>query len=199
MKCHIDALKDQRYIPDHSTEQRHDNLDMVIYLYPGHDSLSSVSAVCYEGRRTKPSFNLRFMSAERRSAYVLKWTEDRQKEVDAKLADRQLKRDFKTTLTVGSILSASWGWEQTNVEFWQVLGVKSPKRVLIRPIEKRLAEDGDHSRNGMAGKVIPVNDAFLDNSDPVEKQVSIGNRITFSKYRRLSPWSGKPQYCSWYG
>ncbi len=179
MKSHIDALKNHRFIPDHSKDLRHDNLDLVVYLYPGHDRDNGVSAICYEGRRTRPSFNIRFKSEERRSAYVLEWIEGRQQEVDAKLAEQKRKREFKTTLTVGSILSASWGWEQTNVEFWQVLEVKSAKRVLIRPVQKRLTEDHDHSKSGMSGKVIPVNNVFLNNSDPVEKQVSIGNVITF--------------------
>lgn len=48
-------------------------------------------------------------------------------------------------LTVGDVLQSSWGYEQTNVDFYQVTRA-TPKTVLLRPISAH-REQGEASGN----------------------------------------------------
>ena len=196
MKSHIDELRLKRiHIPSSADEQRHDDLDLVFYCYLS--SSDQPCAMSFEGRRLKPSFKLRFQSEERRKAYIDSWTDGRQKEVDIKIRQQKERAEFKTTLTVGSIVSTSWGWEQTNVEFYEITKVKTAKKVCLREIQKKLTNASGYS--SMADKVLPVPGAYLADDNEFEKIVSIGNRINISSCQTATPWNGKPQYCSWYG
>ena len=207
MKSHIDALREKRsiYIPDDATEHRHDELDLVFYTSKrevaclGRSEVRPV-VVGYEGRRIKPLFKTVFQNGERCDAYIQRWLDGRKKALDELQARRDRRKAIKTSLEEGSILSCSWGYEQTNVEFWQVIEKKSDKTVVIQEIAKKLTDNPDnHSSNGMAGQVIPLPGHFLENSEPVVKRVLVDDQIRFESFRRLTPWNGKPQYCSWYG
>jgi hypothetical protein len=58
------------------------------------------------------------------------------------------------TYSEGDILSCSWGWEQTNVEFVQVIR-KTASRLIVRAISGKLRET-----QSMAGKLTPDKNAF---------------------------------------
>lgn len=191
MKCHIDTLKPKRFIPNGFVEQRHEDLDLVFYVSP--DDVETASAICYEGRRLKPSFHYRYRSAERRAEAIANCVDSRQKRHESKLKLQQERKAFKTTLVVGDILSTSWGYEQTNVEFFQVIKVKSAKRIVIREVSKMLTQDDDAHD---CGTVVPSKDSFI--GDEIEKTVTIGESVKFESYRRASKWDGRPMYCSWY-
>jgi hypothetical protein len=208
MKSNIDALRNQRsmYISDDAIEHRHDELDLVYYVCkrevarPGGGSEWNTVVVGYEGRRIKPSFNICFQNDERYKAYIQRWIECRKLTLDEKQARRDQRKLIKTSLKEGSILSCSWGYEQTNVEFWQVIKKKSDKTVVIQEIDKKLTDNpDDHNYNGMAGQVIPVPNVFKEKSEPLVKRVSVDDQIRLESFRFLHPWDGKPEYCSWYG
>lgn len=57
-------------------------------------------------------------------------------------------------LNVGDIVYASWGYEQTNIDFYQVVR-KTAKRYFVREIKSAYTETGF-----MSGENLPVIDAF---------------------------------------
>lgn len=61
---------------------------------------------------------------------------------ERKASERAARQAFRTTLQVGSVLTSSWGYDQTNIDFYEVVGV-SPSRqsVTIRPIAQRSVPD----------------------------------------------------------
>jgi len=196
MKSHIDALRDKRFIPDNATEERHDDLDMVFYVYQ--NSANADALICYEGRRIKPSFIYRFAYKKKRDLYKQKWIVNRRTEIAKKQERQQEQRQFKTTLEVGSVLTCSWGYEQTNVEFWKVIEKKSDKTVVLRELAGRLADKSESSSMNMAGFVVPT-EQFISGREPVKKRVLVGNMIELESFRTLQPWDGRPRYSSWYG
>ena len=58
------------------------------------------------------------------------------------------------TYSEGDILSCSWGWEQTNVEFVQVIR-KTASRLIVRAVSGKLKQT-----QSMAGKLTPVKNSF---------------------------------------
>jgi hypothetical protein len=79
---------------------------------------------------------------------------------DALQANNQQKdkpMTTKTVYSVGSILVSSWGYDQTNIDFYQVVGfTASGKSVRLRPIASEHVE----SCGFMSEKVRPVPHAY---------------------------------------
>lgn len=196
MKSHIDALRDKRFIPDNATEERHDDLDMVFYVYQNEANINVL--ICYEGRRIKPTFSYRFIFEAKLNSYKKTRILKRRTEIAKKQERQQEQRQFKTALKVGSVLTCSWGYEQTNVEFWKVIEKKSDKTVVIRELAGRLADKSESSSMNMAGFVVPT-EQFISGREPVKKRVLVGNVIELKSFCTLRPWDGRPRYSSWYG
>lgn len=101
---------------------------------------------------------------------------------DAEAADKT------KTYAPGDILSGSWGYDQTNVEFFQVI-TATAKSVTIRELAQH-AIDREH--------VIPLANTF--GAAPAEKRmVGRYGYIKLHESCSLSPWSGSPKYQTAFG
>lgn len=60
--------------------------------------------------------------------------------------------EFRRSLRVGDILYSSWGWEQTNIDFYQVVAIRG-SAVDLRQLDQRTTEDGY-----MCGTTVPLPD-----------------------------------------
>jgi len=58
-------------------------------------------------------------------------------------------------VSVGDVFASSWGYEQTNVNFYQVISTHSKKTVTVREIRA-----ATHLTDSMVGYKIPVLDDF---------------------------------------
>ena len=151
-------------------------------------------AIGFGGRRARPDFNYLFRTNEQRQNYVEKYIKNAQKAHDEKLERLGRKKNFKHTLEVGSILYSSWGYDQTNIDFYQVVEVVGNKSVKLRKICKSV----DHSETG-SDYVIASKDDFVKDSKPMLKTVREGNTITLNSYSSAYPWDGKPKYETAFG
>src|SRR4030067_498516 len=110
-----------------------------------------------------------FNSENLRDKYIEDFIENVKGWEDIK-ADRKVKRiAFKNPAKVGDILSCSWGYDQTNVDFYQVVKV-SGKCVYIQEI-------GGHSLDSvsdMADHVKPNKNAFVIDAPVLKRLVKEG-------------------------
>lgn len=110
------------------------------------------------------------------------------------------------TVKVGDIFEMSWGYDQTNVNFFQVTRM-TPKGVCVREIGSKGVEGSD--TGCMSQMTTAVKDSFLTRSQWCGDE----NKETFFKLKggykgepmfsvkgRYSAtlWDGKPTYESWY-
>jgi hypothetical protein len=92
-------------------------------------------------------------------------------------------------LALGDILVATWGYDQTNVDFFQVTKV-TLKQVEIRPIASRT-----NTTEPMQGTAVPVPGAFT--GPPVRRAIrpgkgSYGPSVALSSYKFADRWNGRP-------
>jgi hypothetical protein len=107
------------------------------------------------------------------------WKEKRKAEAN------RAKEEFKAKLVPGAILERVWGYEQTNVNFYQIISVKGSK-VTFSEIEKRNVEDCGY----MSGKCVAVKDEFIGE---VKTTIVRGARLTVNDWDYVSMfWDGKP-------
>ena len=94
---------------------------------------------------------------------------------------------------IGDIIYYSWGYDQTNVDFFQVVKV-TEKSVNIREISSKTIENGF-----MSGNTTAIKDAFKGNETLTKRIKEYNNKpyVSFA-YGVGSLWDGSPVSCSWY-
>jgi hypothetical protein len=97
---------------------------------------------------------------------------------------------------IGTIYVNTWGYDQTNVNFYQVVATTA-KTVTIRAIQKRITQSDGYS--SMSGHATPIKDAFEKGvlAETMTKRVGHGDRLSM-QYGACSKWEGRPVYVSWY-
>jgi len=95
-------------------------------------------------------------------------------------------------MKINDILYYSWGYEQTNVDFFQVVGItKSGKSVLIREIKQDTREDSPFLTTGSC---TPIPDSFVTNDPSIQKQIKTyaNQEILSMAYGVCRLWDGLP-------
>lgn len=122
-----------------------------------------------KARFPKALFNYRFKSIERMIEFCNEWIERVEKNIQAQNEKKALKKEANKNMNhnfkLGSIFYNSWGYEQTNISFYQVVEVKS-KSIVIQKIAKSFVEG---SEGFMCANVKPVENAFI--GEPILKKV----------------------------
>ena len=152
-------------------------------------------------KATKPFSNFYYANVERRDK-VLKNTIEGQRVIKAMEEER--KQAIKgtpekiATVKLGDIFHFSWGYEQTNVNFYQVIE-KSGRMLTLKEIGQKSTDR--ETGNSMADYRIAVKDAFLTDKKPIKKLLQFSGNTPYIKmasYGWCSLWDGEPTYCSWY-
>lgn len=140
-----------RWIPKGSAKVSLKSGAAVVYVSGG-DGGKRPSAVAYIGNSGKPAWNYSFRDEARRAAYVSSWLasmEASKKARDARAAERKANLAKPHALKVGDVLSGSWGYDQTNVEFWEVTKLVGKRMVEIRELACESVETGYMSGNSV--------------------------------------------------
>jgi hypothetical protein len=97
----------------------------------------------------------------------------------------------ETTIKIqlGTIFCDSWGYDQTNVDFYEVTKIISDKTFEITAISCQRLEENEE-------KVIPVSQAY--HGEPMRKRLNKYGGISLP-YGSARLWDGKPKYCTAFG
>lgn len=183
-----------RYIPQDSTKLDAPEADLIVYLYKID---GKPCAIGYGGTRSKADFHNVYQSEELR----LKRINDlRQSYAKAEESKRQMKtqRSQPHDLKPGAIFVFSWGYGQTNVNFYQVVST-TPHTVNVREIAQESVEDGGYG--SMSDHRIAMPDQFLEHEPEMRKRVQFSQDkpyLSMASYGWCGLWDGKPEYNSWY-
>jgi hypothetical protein len=96
----------------------------------------------------------------RRDEYIQNFMSNVKTREEAKAQRKAERKAFVNPAKIGDILECSWGYDQTNVDYYQVTKVLG-KMVEIRPIAGQHVEGSGYS-HGMADSVKPVQNAFIE-------------------------------------
>lgn len=182
------ALTLTRYIPQNATEFVYPELNAVAYFY---ESNGKWIVIAYSGKKRKPDFHFSYPSAEKRQIKVNEWLKQLEEIINFKKEIAAKKKAFKHSLHVGKILAASWGYDQTNVNFYEVVEIVSDKSIVIREIRSTIFENGF-----MRGRAYPLIGQYI--GEPMLKRVRENNLIRIESYILAKPWDGQGCYNSWY-
>lgn len=110
------------------------------------------------------------------------------------------KYNANEKVKIGDIFVNSWGYDQTNIDYYQVIR-KTAKMVVLLPIKSRIEED-----SFMQGRSYPLKDNFVQNTEQIKKTpyeykgdtcVSGDVWVSF-EYGSGKLFTGEYARCSWY-
>jgi len=137
---------------------------------------SYVTAKCYnkESRSLKPVFYFRFKNESEFLKYSIDFfnrvNERKKSEQERKNKISEARNNFENPYKVGMILYSSWGYEQTNINFYQIIEVKN-KTIFFKEISG--VEVPSKGYASMAGMIKPVKDSFLKDAEVIKKIVQV--------------------------
>ena len=115
----------------------------------------------------------------------------RKKEV----AERKAKRLAQHSLKVGDILYASWGYDQTNIDWFKVDKLIGKSKVTLVPLGSKFAGE---TPEGYDNRVLPAEqvnrNAFIADGSKNYMVNGSNNSVTLSSYAWARPWDGQPLY-----
>lgn len=179
------------YIPKDAVLVDAQGTDAAVYNYEKNGNLFAVG---FHGKADKPDFHFYYKTEAQRAEAIQNFIDGRKAQAKY-MAERKAERSKPHTLKLGDILYTSWGYDQTNVDFYQVVEVVGANSVKIQKVAQALSSEKESG--GPADYVVAVPGKFL--GDPMLKRVSAGNYITMTSYSSASLWNGKPKYQTGFG
>jgi hypothetical protein len=166
-----------------------------------------ISALGFYGRAEKPTFHYKFRDSAQLANYLKRWTE-RIAQIESGKAQRRAeaksKRAEPLQLALNDVLYCSWGYEQTNVDYYQITKIITNHTIEVRKIRGQMTERGGSC--SMSGYSRPVLDAFC--GEPMQKRVLEDRQsIRISSHTWARKLDSKmvggvrvfdENYCSWY-
>ena len=193
-------MKRERIVPDYPNILQNEH----VVIYYDYDKLVAKG---FAGKSSKPVFHLKYQNTEQLRKSVIArfesltkiYREAEERKNKQKIAQSNLSAadHFK----VGDIVVNSWGCEQTNIEFYQVIAVKN-KTITVRELLKDYKETGF-----LCGESTPIINSFVENEKPFNlrlkvrlkadglSEVIICNPKSFYYFQK---WDGHPEYESHY-
>ena len=153
----------------------------------------------WKPKAKKPYVNYYYPSLEIAEEQLNKYVENYKHELEEKEKYKQARKGTPEQLAkikVGDVFHDSWGYDQTNVNYYQVISKKN-RHVEVREIGAKRVEG---SEGFMSCKVVPDKDNFLNDSPVLKKLIQFSGETPYLKIRSYgwcSLQSGE-DYCSWY-
>lgn len=187
----INAATITRRFPDAYTVEilRDDSLGVLVV-----GDASGIRAIGFSGRRGKSDFNYRFNNPEHLKGFVTSWHDALKAKAASNIARREERKSLSSPLVLGDILSCSWGYEQTNVDYYEVIQTVGKSTVIVREISGKSVATGD-----MTGSSTPIPGAFI--GEPMRRLVNAQGGIKITSYswaRKLEPiFNGEEKSYPW--
>jgi hypothetical protein len=190
------ALSREFYIKKGAMKIAPKDLPVVFYVEnrENDNTARECAAMCFIGKRSKPAWYYGFRSRAQMEQKIKEQIEGVQASEDRK-AKEKAERSKPHSLQVGDILVSSWGYDQTNVDFYKVKRLVGKSMVELIAVGSNTVEGSDYD-HGMACEVVAVPQA--EYGEPFKKKASSNNYVRLNSFSGASKWDGSPMYKSWY-
>lgn len=180
----------QCVIPTDATEFSYPDAKLVVYYYA---KGGSPLALIYKGRQSKAKYHYRFASVESRDAQVERLVAEETRHEAAKNA----RQNAGHGLVVGDILYCTWGYDQTNADFYRVVRVPPARSVAVVGMPAKCIENPECTMTGWAS---PDTEAVTgDARGSIRRAIGPDEVSSGCRYMgALRKWHGRPVAITWY-
>lgn len=135
--------------------------------------------------------HFRFKTQELREAFIAKRKESSMEELKRRETYLKTCEKAKDAFVKDAIIVSSWGYDQTNVDFFQIIERKG-----LTVILQTIGSKATHDRNGDSGTCTP--DISNKIGEPFKKRITKSAHIKFSSFQSGHVWDGTPMCWSSY-
>lgn len=161
-------------------------------------SCRDLKAAMFYGKTKRPAEYFKFRTEEQKNEYLEKTWERLEKlqadQARYKAEQKAKKEAALQSLKVGDIYVATWGYDQTNVNFYKVTKVNGANIGLVELLQTSVEIGEGYS--SMSDHRMPREDAPV--GEMMTRRISAGGYIKIDSVVWAKKWEGKPVYCSWY-
>jgi hypothetical protein len=158
-----------------------DTGELIAVVYGDHDKLC---AAAFGGKRAKPDWHYSFRTKEQMMEKINEYLASAHATAEYKKERAAQRKAHKRGLKVGDVLMNMWGYDQTNVDYYQVTRLVGKCSVEIREIAAVNTED----TGWMQGKCRPDKDNFV--GEPMVKRVGEGDSV------KIHSWGSYAHKCA---
>jgi hypothetical protein len=151
-------------------------------------------AMFFSGKKAKYDFWNSFLSTDQMKNKINDSIKNLLHREEMKQKRKKEKKEELTNIKKGDLFVSSWGYDQTNVDFYQCTAVKG-QTLTFKSIHRKTVKDSEYS-HGMADEVTAVKDSFIvDENHPILTKRS----LKISSFQYLYPTTEtEKHYRSWY-
>jgi hypothetical protein len=175
------------YVPKGAVKVSDKQSTAIAYLYDGAKS-GRPGAVAFSGKADKPAFNYTFRLLINRDNAVRDFFANVRAREKSRIDQREKRKAFVHTAQVGDIYRTSWGYDQTNVEFFEIVEIQG-KYAILREIQSASIDRGMGSES-----CVPQSGAYLkprfegdDQGEPIRRLIQ-QSYIKICDVRHAWPW-----------
>lgn len=172
------------YIPQSAIKVSDKRSDAVAYLYA--TPRGEPCMMVFYGRQSKPVARFKYLSEAKRADAVAAYFKRRQEVAGWKADRRAAKAAQVRKVEVGGLYYTSWGYDQTNIDFYEVVELVGQKSALVRRVA--CVDTSTGNEPWMTGKSIPAAGQYMGEAKLV--------RVTGDTFKvdrhYASRWSGRP-------
>lgn len=159
------------YIPKNSTKIADKQSDAVAYVYErGGKPLAAI----FYGNRAKPIAHYSYRNEERRAQAIADAFNSRRAALAHKIKQQAERKAWANPYKVGDLFRRSWGYDQTNIDWYEVVDVRG-KMLMVREIQQERVSTG-----WMQGKTTPQPGKFREGAP--RKCLAQDGRIKINHY-----------------
>jgi hypothetical protein len=191
------TLSPSRFIPEGSTPIPHPMGESlgIVYTYTSLNK-GAPAAIAYRGRSVKSAWHFRFTSETHRETRIREFFDGISSRKNI-IASRKAQATAPHSYKAGDIVVNSWGYEQTNIDFYKVKKVTANFVNLVR-LKKQTTQSNSAA---MQGTTIPLPDEEITEGYEARHngrhRADAAGWVTF-EHGAGYKWAGKPESCSWY-
>ena len=113
-------------------------------------------ATGFHGKAKKPDFNYFYNSDAQRGKKIEEFFKSRRALAKDKMRRSAERKAEDRGLEIDDVLLSSWGYDQTNIDYYQVVGMVGKTTVVLRELAQRKKETGF-----MSGTTMPIKNKFV--------------------------------------
>lgn len=134
------------------------------------------------GKQLKPRYNYYYTSIESRQRTINNIYNQIRYIINKRKENIDKRKLYKHSFKIGDILYSSWGYEQTNIDYYQIIDVRN-KTIIFKELNSKMI-DSEH--------ILPIKNSWKN--DKIYKKVITSPYLNLDSVRSLKLWDGKPNY-----
>jgi len=145
-------------------------------------------AMCHSNKTKKPIWHYRFQDINQmrlRIEQTIKQRIEHKKEVINKRERVKQPHTFK----VGDFICCSWGYDQTNIDFYMITEIVSDRSVRLAKVKSKVYESEE-----TYDLVVPTNEIIGKTQLKKVGRNTLNEYVKFSSFEYGFKWSGQPKH-----